>query len=567
MSELRRRVGRFRIVLFLAMIILAWCGYRHYARTRFLYQPDLRIEFKYDEVDWFDWIPAKWRPYFETRIPITLQVQSDEQLEEMLDHFDVSRVTEVRTAPNSTAFTGKGLENLSEFKSLRSLTLYETRVRDEDLLHLTELQSLQDLSLEKNSLLTTEGLKFLNDVPHLSNLKLGIGWDAGEAWETACRLPHIPVTATAWTERPAVKHRLTDADFELLTRPIRTSFRQLPGKSYRLEITEKSLSRLKYIPALRDLSLSGLPITNEGVALLTELELLEELNLNDTEITDGCLVDLVMLTSLERLSVARTKITDQFFPTLAGGTGGLERISLSGCNLTAESLVYIQLHPNAHFLDLSDCPLEGSFVKQPMEFGSPLTLDFTRSGITDEHLMALNWVKLMPREVYINDEPVYSDIEMLDALTGNRFTTSKGAVWSLNLSETGISDEALQHLGTNRNLFGLDVSKTGITNVGVAHLKFPVPVDANAPGFSLNLSHTKITDAAIQSLIDNQQHLRITSLDLSDTVVSDEGVKLLLQFSRLNHVDVSNTKVTAAAGPTIYELRSKRIHHLFHNLK
>ncbi len=102
-----------------------------------------------------------------------------------------------------------------------------------------------------------------------------------------------------------------------------------------------------------------------------------------------------------------------------------------------------------------------------------------------------------------------------------------------------VTDEKLKHLEGLREIFGLDLSHTGITDAGLASIR-----DFHSLRF-LQLAGTNVTDAGIERL-GNLASLR--ALDLSDTKVTQACAESLRRIRGLELVCAAGTTLTEVPG-------------------
>ena len=110
-------------------------------------------------------------------------------------------------------------------------------------------------------------------------------------------------------------------------------------------------------------------------------------------------------------------------------------------------------------------------------------------------------------------------------------------VYSINLSETRITDYDLGNLKSVRQCKVLLLNGTQVTDAGLKHLKDCVQLRA------LFLGQTRVTDAGLEHLSSLTQ---LEALSLSYTQVTDAGLKHLKGLTSLRRLDLFNTKVTDA---------------------
>jgi hypothetical protein len=112
-------------------------------------------------------------------------------------------------------------------------------------------------------------------------------------------------------------------------------------------------------------------------------------------------------------------------------------------------------------------------------------------------------------------------------------------LWTLQLSETSISDAALQRLAAGApGLRFVHLSRTKVADAGLVHLQSLHQLS------HLDLSGTAITDAGLPAIA---RVASLNLLDLSNTAVTDEGVALLVSLPNLDILELSGTQVTDRA--------------------
>ena len=107
----------------------------------------------------------------------------------------------------------------------------------------------------------------------------------------------------------------------------------------------------------------------------------------------------------------------------------------------------------------------------------------------------------------------------------------------LDLSRTGVTDLGLRYLTGLTNLDELNLSFTQITDAGLIH------VSKLSKLRTLNLDSTAITDAGLVQLRTLSQ---LNTLSLADTNVTDGGLKDIAALTSLGFLDLSETQVSSA---------------------
>lgn len=144
----------------------------------------------------------------------------------------------------------KGFEALGKCKRLRTAMLWGSDVRDEDLEHLGQIHSLEDVQLGRNASIT------------------GATLDQLAGWQKV--------------------HTLS---------------------LYGNPITDESLANLPELPSLRSIFLSSTKITGPGLSRLKDLPSLEFVELDETVVNDTTILQLMDCKKLNRLSATGTGIT------------------------------------------------------------------------------------------------------------------------------------------------------------------------------------------------------------------------------------------------------------------
>lgn len=128
------------------------------------------------------------------------------------------------------------------------------------------------------------------------------------------------------------------------------------------------------------------------------------------------------------------------------------------------------------------------------------------------------------------------------------------SVTNLTLSGCPVSDRGLEAIARRLpQLKILGLSQTEITDEGLRHLSHLEDL------YQITLYKTKVTDAGLQHLgtLD-----RLAYLTLTDTEVSDEGLRHLAGLERLRYVWARSTKVTEQGAAMLREARKDvRVEH------
>ncbi len=160
------------------------------------------------------------------------------------------------------------------FDDVRSVWLSTFRAADADLIPLTRLRSLEELTLRSNKV-TDAGLACLHDLPQLEELSLHVGGVTDDG------LVHL--------------HGLTNLRRLTLYAP---------------QVTDAGLVHLRGLPSLTSLRLRATSISGAGLRHLAGLPDLRELDLSYNPITDVGLVQVYGLTGVTTLKLEWTQVTE-----------------------------------------------------------------------------------------------------------------------------------------------------------------------------------------------------------------------------------------------------------------
>lgn len=324
----------------------------------------------------------------------------------------------------------------------------------------------------------------------------------------------------------------------------------LPPKPNAAEV----IARFKALrPAgVSDSSLAELASLTEGLEDLTEIDA------TNSSVSDGGLTHLAKLPFLKKLDLVSTKVTDQGMRHLAH-VPSLETLTLQGTAISDTGVATLNTLPNLKELDLRQCQLtpEGFAAIGRMPVLESIHLDNTGGlndttfdlicnartlkrlymnyvgGITDNGMRSLSKLEIL-EELYLNECPVTcealihvakSGLKNLKKLSVHRCPITLAGAKAINLCK---SLEYLNVGGIGMDDKGLVILTQGLTNLKILHLNECKNVTGS--GFTA---------------IKNASNLEI--LTLVSTSVVDQALPLLKGHKNLKKLDLSNTKVSAAA--------------------
>jgi Leucine-rich repeat (LRR) protein len=284
---------------------------------------------------------------------------------------------------------------------------------------------------------------------------------------------------------------------------------------HRTAVRGPGLARLANLPALTAISLDDTPLQDEGLVWLAKMPQLKLLTLKRTRITDVGVAQLVAATNLETLSLSYTDVTDEGLksleklPTLKelnlSGTkvtaGGVARLrqSLPNCSVSTSfglglSPIDVEWFPfdreptvtelNARLQELG---IDGQASSKPGMPGGAIT-ELWLGSITLSDRCVLDLVQRLPHLERLNIRGGLVGDELVQGLAGRDKLTF------LSLSRTRVTNDGLAHLAKLPNLKVLYLMNTQITDQGLPHLYFMKPLK------ELALDSIRISDDAYQQL-------------------------------------------------------------------
>jgi Leucine-rich repeat (LRR) protein len=365
-------------------------------------------------------------------------------------------------------------------------------------------------------------------------------------------------------------------------------------------VTDASLPELAKLSNLTTLNLQGTKVTVAGLRDLGKLKNLTTLNLQGIAVTDAGLRELAPLKSLHTLSLDENVLTDGVLRSLreigllhalsqASAAEGkrptrpedVVALSLNWAPVADAGLKEVVTLKNLKSLDLRGTKVTDAGLKELAPLKNLNTLHLGATKVTDAGLKELAPLKNLttlhlPRE--LTDEVLRSlhEIGLLYALEqakvdrwGDKRPTRPEDVVILLLDNTNVTDTGLKELAPLKNLTTLKLNREQVTDValrslreiGLLHALERATADpAAARGellmsghwqratrpeevLSLDLSNTKVTNAGLKELAPLTS-LRL--LQLYDTSVTDAGLAELVKLKNLRHLNLYDTSVTDA---------------------
>ena len=146
--------------------------------------------------------------------------------------------------------------------------------------------------------------------------------------------------------------------------------------------------------------------------------------------------------------------------------------------------------------------------------------------------------------------------------------TALNNVSYLDLTDTGVGDEAMAYMPRIQGLQVLVLSGTNVTDAGMVHVvqvsglvqltcneqigDDGIAAMANAPNLNyLNLENSKVTDDGLAHLVSMHSLKR---LNLNGTEITDKGLEHLQALSSLHTLQLSSTRITDKGLPLLENL-------------
>lgn len=254
---------------------------------------------------------------------------------------------------NSWNITDEGIEYLLPLENLKELDLRESKISDRGLKHLSKLKSLQILWVGSGTI-TDEGVEHLLPLEKLRELALG-GWGdnvtdiTDEGLRQLANLKSLEILRIH-------SRKITDEGIEYLL-PLENLKELELGKT---KISDQGLKHISKLKSLEFLNPGyGASIGDEGVSYLTSLKNLKGLRLGGSQISNEGLKHLSKLKSLEYLDLSFAKsFTDEGVSYLVS-LENLKELNLrgtknsSGTNITEKCFVHLSQMKSLRKLDLS----------------------------------------------------------------------------------------------------------------------------------------------------------------------------------------------------------------------
>ncbi len=293
-----------------------------------------------------------------------------------------------------------------------------------------------------------------------------------------------------------------------------------------------------------DVNLAGKGAGNDAVADACELEYLRVLNLKDAKITDDGLKPLANCDYLQSLDIWNTPVTDAGLAHV-GAVETLKHLRMRKCdNVTNEGLAVLEKLGNLEELDIRYTNVDDAGMVYVGKVKTLKNLKLQGNQVTDAGLVHVEGLKQLER-LDLWGESKYSD-ELFDHIEGlplvqleidQTRTTLDGLkrlkgfpkLQILNVYDLLVNDEILAVIGEMKGMRSLNLRNTVITTDGMQHLAGLTEME------KLVLAETGVEDTGFEHLT-GMKKLKVLDLWDWQTQGEGEGLAKLLELPELREL-------------------------------
>jgi Leucine-rich repeat (LRR) protein len=430
---------------------------------------------------------------------------------------------------------GRTIERLSEIDSLQTLSLEDVQLDDRALARVEKLRTLTSLMLSSMHV-DPKIIGVAGKLPNLQRLDL---------MQCECRDEDLAglakIRSLMSLDLSATK--VKGAEFEYL-QELALARLNLTGST----ISDESLKAIGKIHTLRDLNLNRTDIGDAGLMHLKDLYLLYNLPVIDTKVTNSGQTKFMQAWHTARAEAEKKGLVPKDYPPLKIlDSREFARLNpdpmpvepahkqLGDDSELAKTLsdqfsgIYaLNNEGRINLISIEDTADIAKAVDRIVEIPTIETVRFQVEHVDGEVIKKLG---RLPRLTEF-DAP-YCKIQDKDAAGFEELKKLK----YLQLSGNPLTDSALEHLSSLKDLEMLHLDKTNIRGTGFKYLQ-SLPRLRN-----IYLEGTPITDDAMRELGKIQS---LEALTLNGTEISDAGIMHLTGLYRLFSLGLSNTKTTEA---------------------
>jgi uncharacterized protein YjbI with pentapeptide repeats len=284
----------------------------------------------------------------------------------------------------------------------------------------------------------------------------------------------------------------------------------------RSQVTDEQLDELKHVKGITGVALHDCDkLTAKGMERIAALKTIRHLVFIGDGVDDAFLTPLKSLTDVEDVVISSPSFSDAGLAFVAGYAGLKELLLSAGSGksrFTGAGFVHLKNCKSFKRLLVSGDLLSEAGFEQLGTLKSIQSLVLDGAGTTDQKLGSLR---------------------RLTSLTG------------LSIRDP-ISDTGLQHLSGLIEMETLSLTGTRIRGYGLSAASGMTKLK------TLSLEGSLIGDAGLEKL----KGLSIDKLDLSETPVTDKGLKWLAECPNLQSLKLRGTKITDAAFASLSKLKA-----------
>lgn len=527
-------------------------------------------------------VPAGKRLWLE----ISLKAVDDLSGLERLGPDDLYRIECPFVPPGQGPASYKLMQHIAHLTGLKYLAIGRSSVSDLDLQDITNLRSLEYLSVPDR--ITDAGLVHVAGLPSLKGLYIGCVGGSGKSRITDCGLRHISGISSLeelylrgeymtdkalehFINLPRLKYlalygsRFSDAGCVHIKEM--SSLRILSFHENLCRISDVGLVHISQMPDLEILCLHGMKnITDAGIAHLTKMISLQKLEIGNSQVTDKGLQYLSQIKTLERLDLPQDQrgITDKGLEHLSHLPNlkhlGISRIHFNDPKMNKEYYTDKGLEFLSHCQTLENLSIGSIGVTDAgMDHIAKLTnlksLNvFGCDNITDRGLAKLSALKSLESLHISGDRITIAGLKQLNSLSNIRRMYIRGirrggatldisGMRSLEnvlisfppRSNEAFTDADLACFKDLKTLTSLQLSPRSFTDSGMCYLAGLIEMKR------LLIGGSQLTDSGIKHLaaMESLELLNVSSAK-EDSKLTDETLRFLERFKCLNFVDITS---------------------------
>lgn len=243
------------------------------------------------------------------------------------------------------------------------------------------------------------------------------------------------------------------------------------------------------------------------------------------------------LTGLELLDLTSTEIGDRGVSTAIPRLKNLMSLSLAWTHVSTHGLAKLAECHSLQDLQLMGLKIHKGDLRFLEHLPNLLSLDLTETGISDQDMhdvcKAVTLKTLLVSKTHIGDGAM-NDIGNLSGLE------------ELFAPHTGVSDRSMAAIGTLKRLEYLNLAGTKVSDAGLQSIE-----QSNLT--QLVLAHTQVHDSGLAS-IGKIKSLR--NLDLEDTRITSEGLAHIVDLLELSYLNLSKTRIDDRCARHLEKLKS-----------